>query len=63
MEHAETLTSLDIISTNMGNKDLKFSHEVHQDFGSMWLKFQHLKPLIKKYIAKISNDLFERAKP
>jgi len=36
LEPTETLTSPDHISENVANQDLKFLHEVHQDFGSTW---------------------------
>ena len=34
MEPAKTLTSLDHISENIANEDLKFLHEIPQDFDS-----------------------------
>ena len=64
MEPAKTLTSLDHISENIVNQDLKFIYEVHQYFNSTWLKFQILRLCKKKMLErKFQDDLFEEAKP
>ena len=48
-ELEKTLTSTDHISENIANQDLKFLHDIPQDFGFYLQKFQLLK-LRRKYV-------------